>query len=74
MKHRGPPSDTCCPLRGLPSTHTTLNLARMIGFLEEEEALRREGGRKGLKKNKKREGFQKGRKGDGRRIDRVKKR
>lgn len=51
MRHRGPPSDTCCPLRGLPSTHATLHLASMTGVLEEEEeARRRAAGCKGIGK------------------------
>lgn len=50
-RHRGPPSDTCCPLRGLPSTHATLHLASMTGVLgEEEEARRRAAGCKGIGK------------------------
>lgn len=42
--------DTCCPLRGLPSTHATLHLASMTGVLgeEEEEARRKVEGRRGL--------------------------
>lgn len=51
-RHRSPPSDTCYPLRGLPSTHATLHLASMSGVLEEEaEAQKRSGGSRGLKNN-----------------------
>lgn len=62
MRHRGPSSDTCCPLRGLPSTHATLHLVSMTGVLrEQEEAQRTAGGRRGLEKNKRRKRVQKGR-------------
>lgn len=67
MRHRGPPSDTCCPLRGLPSTHATLHLASMTGVLgEEEEAQRRVEGWRGFGKNGRRNGVQKGRRKVGR--------
>lgn len=57
MRHRGPPSDTCCPLKGLPSTHATLHLVGMTGVLEEGEgAQRREKGRRGLRKNERSRG------------------
>lgn len=51
MRRRGPSSDTCCPLRSLPSTHATLHLASMTEVLgEEEEAQRRVEGRRGVEK------------------------